>query len=606
MISTGRRCFGLAVVAAALAATTAASAATAPQPQPGDQSRWSLDFRVRLEQPAGPPVEVHLTGDWVSTILAMRPGEYDAQLEIANVRFAGDAVKRAPAASLEDLRKRLSRPFWATYRADGGLLGIHFFRDVSSSDQNLQQMVATELQIVLPGTAHSSWTALERDGAGEYVALYVMTQPDRILKRKLKYLYTDGMAGAPANTIHVGIDDSGATFSLAPGGGVQEVDGKSHIQIEMSQDQNKDHAQQLTAVAEIHLGNLRTARAPELIGSLTRALPNVTSSPIVSHNPDPTEARAQADDRLLEGHTTESLLKAALAKDSADTTLPDRLAALFRRRPEAASAAVALLSTNGKQRRITNALGIAGSPSAIAALGALACNDALAENLRVDAIIGFVQMQHPALEAMRVPATLMGDSNPAVRSAARMISAALARAGRLEHPAEASAIDASLVDLYRDASETRQAAELLGALGNSVGPTVVPVIEEALHDLRVPIRSAAARALRLAPGPEINQALAAVIASDSNPAVRADAIFAARFRRPLPAPLADALLNSATADTVDYVRSDAVALLRQNPAASPAIPETLSLIADHDTNPGIRRQASEALASMNGAAPTKP
>ncbi len=603
MISTTLRSFGLAVVAAlAAAAASPLAAAAAPLMHPGDQSRWSLDFRVRLEQHAAPPIEVHLMGDWVSTIAAARPGEYDAQLQIADVRFTGDAAKSAPAASLEDLRLRLSRPFWATYRADGGLLAIHFFRNVSPADRNLLQMVATELQLVQPDSARPSWTAQERDGAGEYVALYVAPQPDRIMKRKLKYVYTDGVAGAPAGTVRVAIDQSDVTFSLAPNGGVQAVDGTSRMHMELS----LDNASQLAVVTEIHVSNLRTVRAPDLIGSLAHALPNVTSSPIVTHKPDPAEVRAHADDRLLEGYVTESLLTDAFAKGTVDTALPDRLAALFRRRPKAASVAVALLSKNGPQKRLTDALGGAGTPAAIAALATLARDPALAENLRVDAITAFVQMQHPTPEAMRVPAALMGDSNPAVQSAARMMSGALARAGRSAHPAEADAIDASLIALYRNASETRQAGELLGALGNSAGPSVVPVIEEALRDSRVPIRAAAARALRLAPGPAIDRLLAKVIASDRDPVVRADAIFAARFRRPLPAPLADALLKAATADTIDYVRSNAVALLRQNPAASPRIPETLVSIADHDTNPGIRRQASEALASIRAAASAKP
>jgi hypothetical protein len=603
MITTTLKFFGLTVAAALTTATIAlGAAAAAPEMHPGDQSRWSLDFRVRLEQRAAPPVEVHLTGDWVSTIAAARPGEYDAQLQIADIRFTGDAAKSAPAASLEDLRLRLSRPFWATYRADGGLLAIHFFRNVSPADRNLLQMVATELQLVQPDSARPSWTAQERDGAGEYVALYVAPQPDRIMKRRLKYVYTDGVAGAPAGAVRVAIDQSDVTFSLAPNGGVRAVDGTSRMHMDLS----LDNVGQLAVVTEIHVGNLRTVRAPDLIGSLARALPNVTSSPIVTQKLDPAEARAQADDRLLEGYATESLLTAAFAEGAVATALPDRLAALFRRRPEAASVAVALLSKNGAQKRLTNALGVVGSPAAVAALAILARDPALAENLRVDALTTFVQMQHPTLEAMRVPAALMGDSNPAVQSAARMMGGALARAGRSAHPAEADAIDASLIALYRNARETSQAGELLGALGNSAGPSVVPVIEEALRDSRVPIRAAAARALRLAPGPEIDGVLSATIASDRDPHVRADAIFAAHFRRPLPAALADALLDTATADTVDYVRSDAVALLRQNPAASPRIPETLARIAEHDASPGIRRQASEALASIHAAASSKP
>jgi hypothetical protein len=365
--------------------------------------------------------------------------------------------------------------------------------------------------------------------------------------------------------------------------------------------------QQLAVVTEIHTGNLRTGRTPELIDSLEHAHANVTSSPIVTHRTDPEQARAQSDKLLLEGHTTQSLLDAAFAKGKEDdVALADRLAALFRQRPEASSSAVALLVKNGAQKRVTNALGIAGSPAAIAALTTLARNASLAEELRVDAITAFIQMQHPSPEAMRVPADLMSDSNPAIQSAARMISGALSRAGRSAHPDEANAIDAALVALYRSAPDIRQAVEVLSALGNSVGPSVVPVIREALRDSRVLIRAAAARALRLAPGSEIDEVLATVIGSDGDPVVRADAIFAARFRRPLPLPIADALLHAATADPVDHVRSEAVALLRQNPTASPGIPETLTRVADHDSNAGIRRQAKEALTSISAAAPPKP
>ena len=175
----------------------------------------------------------------------------------------------------------------------------------------------------------------------------------------------------------------------------------------------------------------------------------------------------------------------------------------------------------------------------------------------------------------------------------------LARAGRPEHEAEAEEIDASLIALYRDARDMREKSELLGALGNSVGPTVVPVIEEALGDVRVPVRAAAARALRLAAGIRTDRLLAETITADHDASVRSDAIFAARFRHPLPTPLADALLHAASSDSVDYVRSDALAVLRLNPTASARISETLERIAKLDADPGIRRQAREALAALS-------
>jgi hypothetical protein len=583
-------------------ATTSVAAAATSQLQPGDQSRWSLDFQSRMEQHSASPIAIHMAGGWTSTITAVRVGEYDAQLQLVDVQLTGDAVNGAQSASLAGLRARLSRPFWATYRNDGGLVEMHFFRDQSPSDRNLLQMIATELQLVRPDSERANWTAQERDGAGEYSALYLRLQPDRILKRKLKYIYTDGVAGAPADAVHVVIDQSEIKFTINSDGRVQAVDGTDRVRMDLS----PDHAQQLTAITDFHASHLQTARSSEFIGSLERAHANVIDSPIVTQKLDADGARAEADERLLNGYTTEALLDSAFAKEPGSAAQPDRLAALFRRRPEAADVAAALLIKNGPQKIVTNAFGAAGSLSAVAALSGLAQNASLPEDLRVDAILAFVQMQHPMVEAMHVTDGLVNDSNIAVRSAARMMSGAVSRAGRPEHPAEADAIDAALISQYQNATDAHEKAELLSALGNSAGPSVIPAIEEALRDSHVPVRSAAARALRLAPGAYIDRVLANVITSDPDAQVRADAIFATRFRHPLPSPLADALLHAASADETRYIRSDAIAVLSQNPTASVRIPETLARIAELDADAGIRRQAREAIADLSPATSSHP
>lgn len=584
-----------------IVAFMAAMTAFASELKPGDQSRWSLDFRVRLEQQAAPPVEVHLQGEWSSAIVAVRRGEYDTQLQVSNIAFVGDPVKNVPASSLEDLRSRLSRPFWATYRSDGGLLAIHFFRDVSPSDCNLLQMIATELQLVRPESVRPSWTAQERDGAGEYAALYAMSGSGRIIKKKLKYMYTDGAIGPAPNALRLGIDNSAVTFALSSDGSVLAADGSSRMHLDLSLDQ----AQQLATVTEMHLANRRTDGAPDLIGSLERNRPDVISSAIVTHQTDPAELRAQADARLLEGHTTESLLASACAKGETDGALPDRLAALFRQRPEAAASAKALLTSKCPQRRVTNALAVAGSPAAVSALIDLARDASLSDDLRVDVLVSLLEMQQPGIEIMQLPAELVQDRSETVQSAARLISGAMARAGRVKYPEQANAIDAALIQLYRDARDPEQMIEVLRALGNSAGPSVVPVMKEASGNTRAPVRAAAARALRLAPGTEVDALLASLIANDPDPAVRFEAIFAARFRHPLPSAIADALVQAASSDSVDYVRSEAIALLRQNPNASPIIAEALAHIAETDNNPGIRRRASEALASLGAVSISK-
>jgi len=587
------------------AAATSAAAQTIPTAQPsnpGDQSRWSLDFSARMEQTSARPIEVHMLGSWTSTIVATRAGDYDAQLQLADLQFTGDAMKSAPAAALKSMQDRLARPFWATYRNDGGLLAMHFYRDVSPSDRNLLQTIATELQLVRPDSSLQSWTAQERDGAGEYSALYVMPQPDRIVKRKLKYLYTDGVAGAPTDAVRISIEESDIEFSIAADHRVRGVDGINRVRMILS----PDKSEQLDAVTEFHASHLQAGSAPQLAGSLERALTDVVDSPIVTQRPDAGVARAQADDRLLQGFTTETILDAAFAKTPGAAAQADRLTALFRSRPGTASDAAALLVKNGPRKTVTNALGAAGSPSAVAALGKLAHDAALPQDLRVDAILAFVQMQYPTAEAMRGPSDLVADSNAQVQSAARLIEGALARAGRAGHPAEAGAIDAALLALYGNSHDTREKAELLGALGNSAGPAAIQTVEEALHDNAPPIRAAAARALRLASGADADRLLASAIVDDRDASVRADAIFATRFRHPLPTPLAEALLQAASADQASYVRSDALAVIRQNLTASERIPETLAHIANSDSDSGIRRQASDALAAITNPPSTHP
>ena len=558
---------------------------------PGEQRRWALHFRVRLDQPGiQKPVQVDLTGDWISTVTDVRSDDYDAALQLANAHLTGAGGGSVPSDALEQTQQRLSRRFWATYRKDGALLAVHFFKDVSPSDRNLLQMIATEAQLVCPDRGESVWRVIERDGAGSYLAIYNRTEPFVVVKRKVKYLDTVG----PANRIRVDMDPSESRFSLDADGGILTLDGSDRARMGMP----LGDGGQLAATIETRLSGLRASSAPELIGSLARALPDVVSSPIVTYQPDPAQARAQRDSRLLEGRGTGSLLQAAMSKE-ADPTLPDRLAALFRQRPESAAAAIELLRKNGSCQPIADALASAGSPAALQALATLSRDPVLPRLLRMGALIALIRIQQPRPEAMRIPAVLLDDVDIQVKSAARMVSGALARAGRAEYPADSDKIDQALIARYRKSREVPELTDLLAAMGNSVGPAIVPVIEEALRDSRSLVRAAAARGLRLATGPDVDRLLSLTIASDSDPSVCAAAIFSAGFRRPLGPLIGEALVRAAREASADYVRSDAVNLLRQHPEASPRAVETLAWVAEHDSRPGVRRLAREAMASVS-------
>ncbi|HEV8037993.1 MAG TPA: HEAT repeat domain-containing protein [Bryobacteraceae bacterium] len=580
-----------AAVIAMLTGFAATGRAATVSPEPGDQRTWKLDFRVRLEQPDGKsPDEVRLSGELTVTISATRFGEYDAAAEITGAHVTGNAATSVPPGAADELGRRIGRRFWGTWRNDGTLVAVHFYKDVSASDCNLLQMILTETQFVRPTSAEHSWTTLERDAAGSYLAIYQQAESNVVVKRKLKYVETSGVAGAPAGALRVLLDKSEVRFALDNEGRVAGLDGSDRVKFGLP----VDKVEPLIASMEVHLGSPRQIRAPSLIGSLAAALPEVRSLPVVTHALDPEPARNQRDAELLNGRTTESLLEAAFSGNS-DASLRDRLTALFRQRPEAAAAALALLRKRGPDGRLTDALGGSGSRAAAETLTVLARDPSASTALRVDGLTGLALTQHPSAESMRVTVDLLEDADARVASAARILAGALARAGRAEHPKEADAIDAVLIERYRKTVDEKELADLLGGLGNSASAAAGEVIEAALHDSRVPVRAVAVRALRLTRGPEVDGLLSTALATDSDPSVRADAIFAAGFRHSLDSALTEAVLRAARTDPAESVRSSAVTLLARAPHASPQIRETLAWVAENDAKFGIRRQARQAL-----------
>ena len=552
---------------------------------PGEQRRWTVAFRARLEQAGGArPVEIDLGGDWISTVSAARPDEYDVMLQLANAGVSG--LGSVPASQSDTFRQRLERPFWATYRADGSLASVYFYKDTDPGDRNLLQMIAAECQFVSSAADRQSWTATERDGGGQYTSAY-RRDGDIVTKRKLNYLNSTG-------ALRVSIDQSELRFTVSRGGDIAAVDGSDRVRLEAS----FGNSGALTAVTEVHLSFLRKAQAPESIDSLARALPALVGSPVETHKQDPEAVRARLDRQLIDGRSTESLLNAALPetlKSGEDQAIGDRLAALFRQRVEAVAAAVEFVRRNGPIKKITDALGVAATPGAVDGLGVIARDRTSPRPLRIDALTALMLNQHPSAEALRVPASLMDDGDAVVAAAARVSGGALARAGRSSHPEEAAGIDAALFARYRQSHDTVERCDLLAALGNSAGDSSAPAVEEALHDPHDAVRSAAAAALRLLPGPEIDGLLANAIAGDRDAEVRASAIFAAGFRRPIGPKLVEALTHAARTDSAEHVRVAAITLLQQNVQVVPNLAETLTWVAEHDDRPAVRRLAEEAL-----------
>jgi hypothetical protein len=269
------------------------------------------------------------------------------------------------------------------------------------------------------------------------------------------------------------------------------------------------------------------------------------------------------------------------------------LPALFRQRPAAVDAALARTGEPDGAKLILEALGAAGTPASVGALGRIARDRARPVAARVDALGALVHVQRPSVDAMRIPLELVDDADPAIRRAARLMTGALARAGRGDHPAEADALDAALASRLAAAREPAERASLLAALGNSAGRTTLAAARAGREDPSPDIRVAALEALRLSDDPSVDALLAASMTGDPDARVRGAAIFAASFR-PAGSWLA-AACQAAAGDPAEQVRAAAVSLLRKHLGASPEIAETLRRVSRDDARPGVRRLAREAL-----------
>ena len=538
--------------------TVSPATASAPWCSPGQERRWDLTFDVDVTPPgAHDAIRMTIEGQWSATPSALRGNECDVAHELANTRVVGAGVGRVSAPDIAAWQRRLERRFWVTYRRDGAALQAHFARDVDPGDRNLLQMIVTETQVVRPERDTDHWTALERDAAGMYLADYARTTPHQVAKHKLTYTVIDAASGARApDGVSVEIVASERSFSFDRAGGVSEVEGSEQLRVGVPFGPNS----WLQTRTSIRLHDVRVARVPALVGSLERERATLDSSAIRTHNPDPERALAERDATLLEGRTTEDLLAAALSP-SEDRELPARLAALFRRRPNAVPAALAIARARDGASRITEALAAVATPTALATLGMLAHDRAAPEGSRVDALNALVLVTAPSIEAMRIPRDLLDDPSPLVRRAALFSDGALARAARRDHREESDTIDRALVARYAAARDERARIEVLSALGNSAGPLALPLLDGALASDRPELRAAAASALRLAEDPDVDTWLARVITSDGDARVRSAGIFAASFR-PI-GPLFDALERVATSDPVDALRRDAGALLRR-------------------------------------------
>jgi HEAT repeat protein len=585
-------------VGGAAAPVTAAQAATAG-PAVGDQRRWKLAFEAGMSEKragAAEPMTMRMSASWVVTVVATRDDAYDVACEVVAPKVSGGGVAGVQAAEVEALERRMARRFFVTYRRDGAAQEIYFPRDVDPGARNLLQLIVTDTQLVRPARPAPRWTAVERDGAGSYLAAYHETAPGQLVKTKLKYLDTDGAAGpngaAPkgvdvliaASTRHLTIDRGDGA------GGLIAFDGGDTMRIDLPMSSGA-----VAMRVSARLSDLARGHDDALVGALDRARATLDKTAIVTHALSDEQAQAQRDRELTAGATFEKLFRAVHAGTD-DGRAPMQLAAWLRLHPDdiaAMAAAVRAQSSADAAKLLLQAMARAGSPAAQAALCALASTPDWPGERRADALVALMVVKRPTAETARSVRALLDAENPVLRRAARFASGTVAHAGRETIAADAQALDAALAQRLKSAKDVAARVELIDAMGNSAGPTSFPALEAALNDGEARVRAAAAGALRLYGDEAARTLLARTFTSDRDDSVRAAAIVAAGFAfdDQYVAPLAKAALG----DAAEFVRSDATSLLGRHLDASDEVKSTLERVATNDPKPAVRKEARAAL-----------
>ena len=192
-------------------------------------------------------------------------------------------------------------------------------------------------------------------------------------------------------------------------------------------------------------------------------------------------ARRPAGDRIDE------LLAAVAAGREADG-LPARIEAVLRRDDDAVRAALAFMRAEKATKLVIDALAAAATPAAQQALCDLARDRRLTPNVRAGAVASLGLLRRPTAATMTAVAELTradadaraeADDERAV-GPALFLAGSLARAGRVDHPTEAAALEKLVLARSARARSSAELVESLAALGNLGSAAVLPRLRAAL------------------------------------------------------------------------------------------------------------------------------
>jgi hypothetical protein len=508
------------------------------------------------------------------------------------LRLALDEVHPGPGATALPLdAAQLSGAFHAVVEPTGRFASLSFPRGLDGNARATLKVLASALQLVVPGPAAAEWRTTEQDASGEYEAAYSATG-DAIHKIKERFVRVRGPRGLGpvkdpsmvqiASSIDFAIDASGwprlasEDETLTVAASAMRIEAKSRT------------AARLTAVVQ-HPDPAELARVAAAERDALEPEPEADAAGFAT-------ARRHADEGLVDGASYAMLLGDLAATDvKLRNRTMARMAALFRTQPDAAAqAAASILHGNlGDEaaKRVIGALGGAGTADAQRALSSILDADRASAATRDDAAAALGMTRNPSDDTQRALARAARSPDPSLAS-----TATLGLGNVIKHMNEQASGDPSdalalLVERLQRAASDPERILCLDALGNSGDPGALPAIEPYLASATTELRATAVGALRFLTTVDDRLVIAL---QDSAASVRRAAASALSYRAITP------MLSVVTLvlhnDPDPSTRLALVAALRLRKRAEPGLAELLAWAAEHDPAPEVRNAARSAAA----------
>lgn len=449
----------------------------------------------------------------------------------ARVSFLAQGTPSGPEVT-DEIARRIDAEVLTRVTRRGEMLDLRFPPEWNAEARELLKSYLSTVRVVLPEGAERSWTAMESDSTGSFLARYETSSADAegnivVEKRKEYRALHAASSFASGEPIPEARAAGSVRIALSvPTGMILEIEGEEELDLA---GQGLTHVASGSSRVSVRLQGVRRESAdldPVLASASAEGFAPGGGSNGAGESKDRVDAAAMSLATLLEGldqELAQSGEKADFAPYLRDLTV------LFRHRPGAIEEALVALR-NGEVRSeraasmLLSSLGQEGSPAAQAALAAIVNDPRLTDALRRNALFGVALVERPCAEFDEAlwgkVQESVGDSDGLALGALEVMGILADRHGNGGDVERADECVLRIeAELARSTTPLRKRAALVG-LGNAARERSMGALVAQLRDPDPMVRAAALRAMRRMPEGLARPVVEAAIAGDELEGVR--------------------------------------------------------------------------------------